>query len=228
VDLENYLKKTSLFEGLPQSQLKALADIAIENYFDRGQPLFFEGEDAKGIYVITAGKVKVYKLSLEGKEQILQIFGPGEVFGQVPVFEGGVFPASAEAIEKSKLLCLPSTALMDLINKDPSIAINMLVILSRRIKQFVQMIEDLTLKETPARLAAYLLHLSEIGDGSSNVELDITKTLLASSLATTPETLSRILGKMSGKGLINVQGRKITLLDRKTLQDLAEGKHFFR
>jgi CRP/FNR family transcriptional regulator len=228
VELETCLKKTSLFEGFPQNQLKALANITIEKYFDKGQPLFFEGEEAKGIYVIVAGKVKVYKLSLEGKEQILQIFGPGEVFGQVPVFEGGVFPASATAIERSNLLFLPTKALMDLIKKDPAITINMLAILSRRIKQFVQMIEDLTLKDTPSRLAAYLLHLSEIGDGSSDVELDITKTLLASFLSTTPETLSRILGKMSSKGLIQVRGRKIRLTDWKALEDLAEGKHLFR
>jgi CRP/FNR family transcriptional regulator len=103
---------------------------------------------------------------------------------------------------------------------------NMLAILSLRLKHFTRLVEDLSLKEVPQRLAAYLLYLSESKDEPNNVELEILKGQLASLLGTIPETLSRILRKMASQGFIQVQGRKIKLLDRKALKDLASGEKF--
>jgi CRP/FNR family transcriptional regulator len=103
---------------------------------------------------------------------------------------------------------------------------NMLAELSRRLRQLTRLVEELSLKEVPGRLAAYVLYLSEENNSASDVELDITKGQLASLLGTIPETLSRILGKMSSQGLIAVQGRKLSILDRNTLEDLAAGEKF--
>jgi CRP-like cAMP-binding protein len=209
---------------LPDNQLGELAGIAIRNTFARGQTIFTEGEHASGFYVLVSGRVKVFKLSTEGKEQVLHIIQGGEPFGEVAVFTGSKFPAHAEAIEKSVTLFFPRMAFMKLIEKDPSLAMNMLALLSFRLKRFAQLVENLSLKEVPQRFAAYLLYLSETKGGTLEVELDVSKALLASLLGTIPETLSRILNRMALQGLIEVQGRKIRLLARNVLADLASGE----
>jgi len=213
-----------LFQGLPEEQLKKVAAIALEQKFKRGDTLFLEGAVAAGFYTIVAGKVKIFKLSLDGKEQILHIFGPGECFGEVPVFAGGNFPAHAEALEETRVLFFPRNGFAELIRNEPSLAMNMLAVLSMRLRQFTHLIEDLSLKEVPSRLAVYLLYLSDRRGKAAAVNLDITKGQLASLLGTIPETLSRILNKMSQIELIEVQGRKIKLLDRQALENLAAGE----
>jgi CRP/FNR family transcriptional regulator len=218
------IARIALFEGLPQEQLDELSRIVVEQRFKKGQPLFADGTKAAGMYGIISGKVKIYKMSLEGKEQILHIFGEGELFGEVPVFAGGNYPAHAEALEDSRFLFFPRAEFVSLIQREPSLAMNMLAILSLRLRRFTHLIEDLSLKEVPGRLAAYLLYISDRDGGSSRLELDITKGQLASVLGTIPETLSRILGRMSQQELIRVEGRKIEILDREALEGLAAGE----
>ena len=211
-----------LFEGLPKEQQDDLAMIVADQLFRRGQTIFTEGDEATGFYVGITGRVKIFKLSFEGKEQILHIFGPGEPFGEVPVFTGQHFPAHAEAMEESRILFFPRDSFTELIRRNPSIALNMLAVLSLRLRRFTHLIDDLSLKEVPGRLSAYLLYLSEQEKGGTDLELTITKTQLASLLGTIPETLSRIFGKMSKQGLIELDGPRIRILDRQGLEDLAE------
>jgi len=223
MDVPSTLGKIALFEDLPERQLQRIASIVVPKRFDKGESLFFEGQPATGFYAIGTGRVKVYKLSLEGKEQILHLFGSGEVIGEVPVFAGGRYPAHAEALEPSDLLFIPRDGFIELVKADATLALNMLALLSIRLRQFTHLIENLSLKEVPGRLAAYLLYMSDGSGGGDLVELDISKGQLASLLGTIPETLSRILGKMSQQGLLRVQGRKIALTDREGLQELAQG-----
>jgi CRP/FNR family transcriptional regulator, dissimilatory nitrate respiration regulator len=211
-----------LFEGLPREQLEDLAGIVQEPTFRKGQTIFSEGDEGDGFYVVASGRVKVFKLSSEGKEQILHILGPGEPFGEVPVFAGQHFPANAEAMEESRFYFFRRESFVRLIKRNPGLALNMLAVLSRRLRVFASLIEDLSLKEVPGRLAAYLLFLSKKERGSKDLELTITKAQLASLLGTIPETLSRILGKMIAQGLIETDGRKITLLEPEALEALAE------
>jgi CRP-like cAMP-binding protein len=222
MDAVEQIAKIPLFEGLPEEQLRDLAAIILDQKFDRGQIIFSEGDDGNGFYVVVAGRVKIFKLSPEGKEQILHIFGPGEPFGEVAVFADQHFPANAEAIEKSRIFFFQRGALVRLIKKNPSLALNILAILSIRLRRFASLIEDLSLKEVPGRLAAYLLYLSEQEERSRNLELSIKKSQLASLLGTIPETLSRILGKMAGQGLIESDGPRIRIVDRERLEELAE------
>lgn len=224
MDWMEQLSKVPLFHGLPVDQLQDLKRIAVEKVTAKGDLLFHEGERAEGFYVVLSGRVKIYKVSLDGKEQILHIFGEGEFFGEVPVFAGGSYPAHAEALEDSRFLFFPRAEFVALIQKEPSLAMNMLAILSLRLRRFTHLIEDLSLKEVPGRLAAYFLYMSHRSGGSSRLELDITKGQLASLLGTIPETLSRILGRMSQQELIRVEGRKIELLDRGALESLAAGE----
>lgn len=210
-----------LFSGLPRDQLDDVTRIAVDRHFKKKQIIFSEGDEADGFYVVIEGLVKIFKLSFEGKEQILHIFGPGEPFGEVPVFSGQDFPAHAEALAESRLVFFPREAFTALIHENPSLALNMLAVLSMRLRQFTVKIEDLSLKEVPGRLAAYLLYLSGESATEGAVDLNISKQQLAALLGTIPETLSRILAKMTRQGLIQVDGRRIQLLDRPGLEDLA-------
>ena len=217
------ISESPLFSGLPAEQIGELAEICLEQSYEKGREIFSEGEAADGFYLVTSGKIKVYKLSLEGKEQILHIFGRGEIAGEVPVFAGGNYPANAQAIESARVLFFPRASFMELVNRDPAIAVSLLAVLSQRLRRFTHMIEDLSLKEVPGRLAAYLIYLGARGRSSQTLQLDITKTQLASLLGTIPETLSRILARMVQQGILSVEGRKIRVLDREALEALAAG-----
>ncbi|MCP4338897.1 MAG: Crp/Fnr family transcriptional regulator [Desulfobulbaceae bacterium] len=208
-----------LFEGLPEQHIADIADIAVLKTFQRGENIFFEGDEGDGFYMVGEGRVKIFKVSISGKEHILHIFGQGEPFGEVPVFHGRPFPANAEALIKSKAIFFPRDKFVLLVEANPSIALNMLAVLSQRLRRFASQIENLSLKEVPARLAGYLVYLSHEQGDSDEVELDISKGQLASLLGTIPETLSRIFSKMSDEGLILVNGRKISLLDRQGLME---------
>lgn len=224
MELADHIGEAPLFNGLPREQLDKLAEIAFEKKYRKGQTLFAEGSKAVGLFLIISGKVKVYKLSLEGKEQILHIFARGELFGEVPLFAGGNYPAHAEALEASRILFFPREAFFELLKSEASLALNMLGILSQRLRRFTHLIEDLSLKEVPGRLAAYLLYLGNRSRDVDTFELDITKAQLASFLGTIPETLSRILSRMSQQQYIRVKGRRITLLDYQALENLAAGE----
>ena len=218
------ISEAALFQGLLAEQVESLARICVERRYIKGEELFSEGSSASGFYLAVSGKFKIFKLSPEGKEQILHIFGRGEIFGEVPAFAGGNYPASAEAIESGRALFFPRSSFMDLIVREPAIAVNLLGILSRRLRRFTHMIEDLSLKDVPGRLSAYLIYLGERSADRQVLELDITKTQLASLLGTIPETLSRIFAKMAQQGIISVEGRTIRVLDMKLLEAVAGGE----
>ena len=216
------LAATALFDGLEPDQIAQLAAIAVTRRLVRGQRIFDEGDTASGLYIVAAGRVKIFKTAADGKEQILHIFGPGQPFGEVPVFAGKRFPASALALDACRLVFLPRAEFVRLITAQPTLALNMLAVLSRRLREFTVQIENLALKEVPARLAAYLLALAAEQKTAGRVELHITKAMLANILGTIPETLSRMLARMAGQGLIRVENRQIALLDGAGLKALAE------
>jgi len=174
------ISKTPLFDGLPENQLEDIRRIAVSKHFNKGEIIFTEGDGGVGFFVIADGKVKIFKVSSEGKEKILHIFGSSEPFGEVPVFTGQPFPASAEAIADSHLLFFSRTDFVELISKNPSLSLNMLAVLSKRLRQFTIQIENLSLKEVPARLASYLLYMASEQDKDDVVTLSISKGQLAS------------------------------------------------
>jgi len=210
------------FKGLSDGELEGIQRISSERRYQRNQMVFSDGDEGAGFFLVVEGRVKVYKMSPEGKEQILHILGPGEPLGQVAVFAGASFPANAQAIAKSRLLFFPRQAFVDLIQARPSLALNMLAILSNRLREFTVQIENISLKEVPARLASYLLYLSDEQKGTRRLQLTISKAQLASIIGTIPETLSRILSRMSARQLIQVNGREILLIDRESLIALSE------
>jgi CRP-like cAMP-binding protein len=222
-DIQDIMAHAPLFGGLSREELTRVGSIAQQKTYERGQAIFWDGDPGIGFYMVADGKVKIYKTSADGKEQILHIYGPGHPFGEVPVFSGNRFPANAQALEKSRLLFFPRKDFIRLISRHPSLALNMLAVLSMRLRQFTVQVENLSLKEVPARLASYLVYLSDEQAGGAVVDLPISKGQLASLLGTIPETLSRIFNKMSQQQLISVEGGRIGLLNREALEDLSAG-----
>jgi CRP-like cAMP-binding protein len=218
----NIISAIPLFNGLPDDQLSAIRQIAVEKQYNKGQTIFSEGDETKGFFIVVDGRVKIYKVSSEGKEHILHIFEAGQSFGEVTVFTGQQFPANAQTLAKCRLLFLPRSAFVGLVTDNPSLALNLLAIMSKKLRQFATQIENLSLKEIPARLASYLIYLSEEQGSAEAVTLNVSKGQLASLLGTIPETLSRIFAKLSGQNLIRVEGPKIMLLDPEGIEDLAE------
>jgi CRP-like cAMP-binding protein len=222
-DLIRPVAGIALFAGLSRAQHEALGRIGVRRSFRKGERIFSEGDEGAGFYALLSGRVKISKVSTDGKEQILHLFGPGESFGEVSVFTGQGFPADAAAALPTTVLFFPRAAFSSLIRSDPALALNMLAQLSQRLRQFAGLIEDLSLKEVPGRLAKYLLYLSGRNGGGAMV-LDVSKGQLAALLGTIPETLSRILAKLNRQGLIRSQGAQIAILDRRGLEEIAEGK----
>jgi CRP/FNR family transcriptional regulator, dissimilatory nitrate respiration regulator len=223
MDITGIIATIPLFAGLSPEQYDNLAAIAVPNNFQRAQTFFSEGDEGDGFYVIITGKVKIFKLSPDGKEQILHIMEKAEPFGEAAVFAGDHYPASAQALVETKVLFFPRTAFVALIGHNPSLALNMLAFLSSRLRKFSTLVEDLSLKEVPGRLAAYLLYLHSRCGKAPVIELDISKNQMAGLLGTIPETLSRILKRMSKEKLIKAGTRSITILDIKKLGELADG-----
>ena len=214
------LKNSPLFAGLTDENLDDLMGIARIREHPRGELLFSEGEQATGFFVVLDGKVKVYKLSPEGKERILHIIHPGGTFAEAAIFGNGLYPAYAEPLQTSKLFFLPKDEFYSLLMANGRISINMIAGLSMFLRQFANQIEDLTFKDVPSRLARYLMELSR--GTKQTVELPISKSQLASNLGTVSETLSRTLRKLSDDDLISVAGKKVEILDFGRLEELAE------
>ena len=214
------LKHSPLFAGLADADLDALMEIARIRACARGELLFSEGEAAAGFFVVLDGKVKVYKLSPEGKERILHIIHPGGTFAEAAIFGDGLYPAYAEPLQPAQLLFLPKEGFLGLLRDNSRIAINMIAGLSRFLRQFANQIEDLTFKDVPSRLARYLMELSR--GRKATVILPISKSQLASNLGTVSETLSRTLRKLSDDDLIRVSGKTVDILDFERLEELAD------
>ena len=210
------------FNGLPDSQLEELRNIALNRHYNKGETIFSDGAEGKGFFVVVEGLVKIFKTSPDGKEQILHIYGPGEPFGQVAVYAGRSFPASAQAIARSHVLFFPRAAFVGLITRIPSLAMNMLAVLSMRLRGFTAQIENLSLKEVSGRLAGYLVYLLDEQGNKDFIDLNISKGQLASLLGTIPDTLSRIFARMTELNLIETDGRRIKLLNREKLEELAK------
>lgn len=223
VDQERMLRSIPLFRNVPDASLTLLGRILQNREFQRGATVFNEGSESTGFYIVQKGRIKVYKLSAEGKEQILHFAGPGELLAAVSAFSGMPYPAHADALEKTQLLFFPRREFMELIRREPTVVMNMMANLAMRLQHFTRMIEDLSLKEVPGRLAAYLLYMCEKEGCGTSIVIDIPKGQLASLLGTIPETLSRILRKMSEQGIIKVKGRTVTLLDKNGLREVIHG-----
>ena len=161
------LRDVPLFRGLSSRLLEALEGIGMRRRLEKGQMLFSQGDLAKGFYVLVSGKVKVMKLSFQGKTQILGVLGPGDTVGEVPVFEGVTYPAYAQTMENSTLLFFPRDRFIALIKENPDLALGMMALLSRRLRKITTLAGSLALREVPGRLAQH--RTSSFSNGRQDV-----------------------------------------------------------
>lgn len=221
MNIAETISRATFFQGLTADLTAELAGIAAQKNYQAGETIFDEGDPGLGFHLVAQGRVKVFKRSPDGKEQILHLFGPGEPFGEVAIFLGLGYPAQALALVETVTVFFPRPALRDLIARNPDLAFGLMAILSQRLVRFTALLESVTLKEVPARLAAFILDLAS--DGRNQVKLTISKGQLASLLGASPETISRALGRLKNANLIQEDKPLMTITDRSRLQDVADG-----
>ena len=219
-ELLRAMAESPLFCALKPGVLELVALRGQTRAYDAGESVFEAGEPADRFFLVVKGRVKVFRLSPKGEEQVLHAYGPGMTFGEAAMWAGGRFPAYSQALEPSALFILPRAALRSAFAANPDLAIGMMAGLSQKLRGFVQLVDDLSLKEVPARLAGALLE--EAGKaGSSRFRLRRTKAELAAHLGTIPETLSRGLRKLQDAGVLLVRGPEISVLKPAELKRLA-------
>ncbi len=216
------MKQAPLFSALTDETLAGLLQRCITRKYESGQMIFGPRQKADKFFVVLSGQVKVFKLSPRGDEQILHLCGPGDTFGEAAMWANINFPAHAQTVSDSVLLHIPHKALAEAIGRNAELAVGMLVGLSAKLREFNVIIERLSLKEVPSRIAAALL--AEAALQGCTFRLRQTKRQLAAQIGTVAETLSRGLGKLKDMGLIEVEGSQITIVDEQGLKDIAEGE----
>lgn len=226
MDILTQIRKLDLFQGVPAEKLRTLAERSLYRTYKAGEMFIGETDPAHAFYVVITGRVKLYKSSPEGKEQTLNLLGPGDPFGMCTAFAVDSFPVNAMTLEESGLLLIPGQIMEAVAMHEPRLLLNIIRVLSDRLKESMTLIESLSLKEIPGRLASFLLDaLTRDGEqGKMNqLALTITQRELAKILGATPEALSRAIRKMSNAGVLVLDGRSIRILDREALVELAEG-----
>ncbi len=227
MSLIDHLRHVTLLAGLDDEALETLAGIALERRIPAGQVLFRQGQDADGFYVVLDGRLKVYKLSPDGRQQILHVFGPGQALAEAAVVAGEPFPAYAEALAESRVAYFPRDRFLRELEAKPDLARGMILSLARLCHELAGLVEELALQDVAGRLARYLTELARrkgvaLEDGRT-VRLDLAKGELARRLGTAPETLSRALGKLAAGGLVAVEGPRVTFTHARGLAVLAGG-----
>jgi CRP-like cAMP-binding protein len=230
IQKKKILRETYLFSGVSETDLEALADLAVSRNFSRQATIFWEGKEAQGFYLLVTGLVKLVKSSPDGKEYIIRLAQPGETFGEAVVFADSPYPATAMALEDCQTLFFPKSNFLQHLAASPALARNMLATLSRLLYHLTRQLEDVSLKEVSARLARYLLERCQETHGciamGLSFELPTTKTHLAAYLGTISETLSRTLARFKSLGAIEVDKGKITINDPSLLKNMAKGSKF--
>jgi len=210
---------------LSPDDMKALAAVAKLLHLQKGEMLFQEGTPCRGLHVIAAGRVKVFKLSATGREQVLHAEREGAL-GEGPLLDGNPYPASAEAIEPSVVLFLPKDTVFAWCRRQPDIALGMARVLARRVRRFAALAEELALRDVADRLAGYLVCRAEESGRAlrEGVEILLTESNqdIADQIGTVREVVSRTLAALKRAGLISMSGRRLTLSNIDRLRAAAQ------
>jgi len=219
---EAVLRKTQLFAILTDGEMRTLCGRVSKRHFGRGETLFSEGDQCRGLFVVATGRIRIFKLSPSGREQMLAVEGPGSSFAELPVFDGGVYPASASALEDAEVLFISRQDFQNYCREHPDVALKVLAVVGSRLRRLVGIIEDLSFTTVRQRLISLLLRLAQGGGTSTKqgirVELTATHQDLAAELGTVRELVSRNLSRLQAEGLLEVDGRTIIVKDLSGLK----------
>ena len=221
----DFLRRLPLFAGLGEKALGEVTQRTVARSAPAGTQLFREGEPCKGLYIVATGRVTVYRASPDGREQVLHTQEAGQPIAEVPLFDGGPYPASARVVEPARLLFLPRDAFEWLYRNNPEIADAVIRDLGRRLRRMVRLVERISLRDVPARVAATVLDYAEAagaleGPGAA-FTLPRTQEALARELGASREAVARALAHLRRDGIIEQKGARIRVLDPSALRSAA-------
>jgi CRP/FNR family cyclic AMP-dependent transcriptional regulator len=216
------LAKVPIFSGLAEGELAFLTQRAVPRRYTAGEIVFGEGEPCSGLYVVEAGHVRIFKSSANGREQVLSIDGPGSSIAELPVFDGGNYPASAAAVDDATLLFVSKQDFQALCLAHPQVALKVLRVVGARLRRLVGIIEELSFTTVRHRLASFLLRLAQKEGRRTSEGVEITLPVsnqeLASQIGTVRELVSRNLSRLQAEGMLKIDGRSLTICDLKALE----------
>jgi len=217
--------KSVLFGDLEPAQLDTLLQHTRSTVLEEGQVLFEQQRPAKEIFMLQSGQVKLARISPEGQEKVIDVISPGNTFAEAIMFSGAsVYPVTAAALCTSKLLCFEAATYAGILHQSTDACFAIMAQMSRRQHWLIAEIDRLTLHNATFRIVAYLLdQIPSTHFGSSEVNLNTPKHVVASRLSMTPETLSRTLSRLSRDGLIDINEHSIVLKDLGQLRDYVQG-----
>lgn len=212
--IQNLLSRVPLFDQLVAQEIAKVAAGTTEQHIRRGEPVFHRGQPCNGFHIMVYGQVKLVAVSPAGAEKVVRLLGPGESFGEALMFLDQPYILSAVALADTMLLTVDKAVLLDELARQPMVARKMLAGLSKRLHAFVSDVKSYSLHSGTQRVIGYLMQMQDAA-GGSEVRLEVGKNVIASRLNLTPEHFSRILHDLSSKGLIQVSGRTITIVDEE-------------
>jgi CRP/FNR family cyclic AMP-dependent transcriptional regulator len=220
------LTKVPIFSGLAENELAFLTQRAVRRHYSPGESVFGEGEPCIGLYVVEAGHVRIFKSSPGGREHVLSIDGPGSSVAELPVFDGGSYPASVAAVDDATLLFVSKQDFQALCVAHPQVALKVLRVVGARLRRLVGIIEELSFTTVRHRLASFLLRQAQkegrrINDGVELV-LPANNQEIAAQIGTVRELVSRNLSRLQAEGLVRLDGRSVVILDLKGLEAETE------
>jgi len=225
-NLTSVLQDTALFSNLSREELETLASRTVWNRYRSGELLFSEGEPCSGLHIVATGKVRIFKTSVSGREQVLLVNVPGDAIAELPVFDNGPFPASAIAVEDSEIAFISRRDFRAYCLEHPEVSLKVLSVVGARLRRLVGIIEELSFTTVRQRLIAVLVRLAQAGGKKTErgieFQLPATHQELANQLGTVRELISRNLMRLQAEGLLDVDARQIVVKDLKGLSALLE------
>ena len=224
-ELDAVVQEAPLFRELSPEAAQALVDSMEETHLPRGEVLFHEGDSGDRVYVVIEGKVKIGRHAPDGRENLLAILGPGQMFGELSLFAPGPRSATVTAVTDAVLLWLSHEKLLEWLDGRPDVARGMLAQLAGRLRRANDIVADLVFSDVPGRVAKSLLELSRRfgapGEGGIRVAHDLTQEELAQLVGASRETVNKALADFSGRGWIRLEQRSVVILDVDRLKRRA-------
>jgi CRP/FNR family transcriptional regulator len=217
------LSQIALFAALSEIELQGLAQRAVERRFAADEMLFWEGEACVGIFLIIRGSVKIFRTSPGGREVMLSIETAPATVAELPLFDGGTYPASVRAVEPVVALFINKNDFQHFCRQYPDVALKVLAVVGRRLRHLVGLVDSMTFGSVTQRLARMLLDAFKVA-GTDTFDVPATHQEIASRLGTVREVVSRNLGRFRAQGLIKIQDRQVEIVNRAGLQQEAESQ----
>jgi CRP/FNR family transcriptional regulator len=215
------LSRIPLFSGLGETEIQALGERAVEKHFAPDEMLFWEGEPCAGIFFVAEGSVKIFKMSASGREMMLALESAPSSVAELPLFDGGPYPASVRAVGPVVTYFINKAEFYQVCRQYPDVALKVLAVVGRRLRHLVMVVESMTFGSVTQRLARMLLDIRTQA-GADQFVLPLTHQEIASRLGTVREVVSRNLARFRGEGIIQIEGRNLKIVDPQGLRREAE------